>query len=129
MRRAALASFLFLSLVFSLVFVACGGSSAVDAKAAGGTPAPDGADGYCCPASTGGCAVVGGYQETGACPTRATLCDNLCDPRIVKDEHGCDTFEYSPCAGGASSSGGARPAADAGNDAATGASTDDASTD
>jgi hypothetical protein len=73
--------------------VACGGLAA-DAAAAGGTPAPDGSNGYCCPAKTGGCALSGGYRTEGDCPKDWDLCDNMCEQRIVKDEHGCDKLTY-----------------------------------
>ncbi len=63
----------------------------------GGTPAPDGASGYCCPASMGGCAFSGGYRESEACPQKEDLCDNMCEQRIVKDEHGCEKLSYVPC--------------------------------
>lgn len=86
------------SAVIALValFVACTDSDSVNerARAAGGTPAPDGATGYCCPAKTGGCALTGGYREEGACPTNFDICDNMCEQQIVKDEHGCDRLTY-----------------------------------
>jgi hypothetical protein len=95
------------------ITVACN-STAIDAEAAGGTPAPDGADGYCCPARTGGCALTGGYRESGECPKDFDICDNMCDQRIVKDEHGCDVLAYKGCSG--SFNGGDRPdAGDAGD--------------
>jgi hypothetical protein len=90
-----LASFASIALLVS----ACGDSVDDVAKAAGGTPAPDGSDGYCCPASepTVACALVGGYQTEGECPKKATLCDNLCSQKVVKDDHGCAVFTYETC--------------------------------
>lgn len=73
---------------------ACNGTIDERAQAAGGTPAPDGADGYCCPAKTGGCALTGGFRTSGECPTTFDICDNMCEQEIVKDEHGCDTLSY-----------------------------------
>jgi hypothetical protein len=76
------------------LFVACTDSAEERARAAGGTPAPDGQGGYCCPAKTGGCALQGGYREEGACPTGFDICDNMCEQKIVKDAHGCDVLTY-----------------------------------
>lgn len=79
-----------------VAIVACSDDSEREelASAAGGTPAPDGARGFCCPAKTGGCALTGGYREEGTCPTSFDICDNMCEQRIVKDEHGCDSLTY-----------------------------------
>ena len=121
--------------------------SAADAEAAGGTPAPDGAPGYCCPARTGGCALTGGYRESGECPKDFDICDNMCEQRIAEDEHGCDVLTYkvppvtttfagtgscsSPAFNGgdrpdAGDAGGARDSGDASVDSATDASADSA---
>ncbi len=55
----------------------------------GGLTKPnDGAPGVCCPPTTGGCADVGGYRADGDC-TKGRICDNMCEQRIVDDEHGC----------------------------------------
>ncbi|MBK6695753.1 MAG: hypothetical protein IPG50_26610 [Myxococcales bacterium] len=101
----------FASLASCLVAVACGatvGETNGDSKASAdggaassntlpGTPPPDGAPGACCPPKGGACALVGGYEPSGRCPTQATLCDNLCNQRFVNDEHGCKKFEYDAC--------------------------------
>ena len=62
----------------------------------GATPPPDGAPGLCCPASTGGCAFVGGYRADGDCsaPEVGEICDNMCEEKLVDDEHGCKTLVY-----------------------------------
>lgn len=87
----------------TLIF-ACGQSANDTAKASapeagtayevGAAPA-DGAPGKCCPPSTGGCAYVGGYRSSGVCD--AEYCDNLCNQRIVADEHGCRKMVFDPC--------------------------------
>ena len=92
-----LGSALLFALVSSVMVAstACDGLlGGIDAEAAGGTPAPDGAPGYCCPARTGGCALSGGYRESGECPKNFDICDNMCEQEIVKDEHGCDKLAY-----------------------------------
>jgi hypothetical protein len=59
----------------------------------GATKPTDGAKGVCCPAKTGGCALEGGYHADGICPTSGP-CDNMCEQRIVDDEHGCKKLTY-----------------------------------
>lgn len=77
-----------------VLLAACSASHASFDPASGGTPAPDDAPGFCCPARTGGCALSGGYRESGTCPKDFDICDNMCEQRIVKDEHGCDKLTY-----------------------------------
>lgn len=92
-----LTSILVSFVVLLLLLVACGGSVDDRAAVAGGTPAPDGASGYCCPARTGGCGLMGGYREEGECAKDFDICDGMCDQQIVKDAHGCDALTYRPC--------------------------------
>jgi hypothetical protein len=58
-----------------------------------GTRPPDGAPGACCKPKTGGCADTGGYRADGDCRL-GYLCDNMCEQRIVDDEHGCKKMVY-----------------------------------
>jgi hypothetical protein len=88
---------LFVGGVAAALFACSTSTSSEDAPAdaaRAGSPAPDGARGVCCPAQTGGCALTGGYRESGPCPTGFDTCDNMCEQRIVKDEHGCDVLTY-----------------------------------
>lgn len=68
-------------------------SSAVDGGPGATTP-PDGSPGVCCPASTGGCAFIGGYRADGDCsaPEVGEVCDNMCEEKLVDDAHGCKTL-------------------------------------
>jgi hypothetical protein len=59
----------------------------------GGTPTKDGANGVCCPARIGGCALQGGYHADGSCANNE-ICDDMCEQRIVTDEHGCEMLTY-----------------------------------
>jgi hypothetical protein len=70
------------------IFVACSNEDSH-----GGTSPPDGASGVCCPPSTGGCAKIGGYRESGDC-AYDSICDNMCEQRIVDDVHGCKKMVY-----------------------------------
>jgi len=127
---------LFFVLAAGIVACSAGSSSASpDPAQAGGVAAPDGAPGFCCPARTGGCALSGGYRESGTCPTNFDICDNMCEQQIVKDEHGCDKLTYkippvtTTFAGTGSCSapvynGGGRPDAGADADASSDASAD-----
>ena len=92
--HSSLSRFVSSSLFFIVAIWACNGSIDERAQVAGGTPAPDGSDGYCCPARTGGCALSGGYRESGECPKDFDICDNMCEQEIVKDAHGCDKLAY-----------------------------------
>jgi hypothetical protein len=92
--HSSLSRFVFSAFFLVLSIWACNGSIDERAVAAGGTPAPDGSDGYCCPARTGGCALSGGYRESGDCPKDFDICDNMCEQEIVKDSHGCDRLTY-----------------------------------
>jgi hypothetical protein len=85
-----------LSLVALVAAVLTGCASSVDSAGnadGGATPAKDGAKGGCCEPSTGGCANVGGYQEDGDC-SHGSICDNMCEQRIVDDIHGCKKMVY-----------------------------------
>jgi hypothetical protein len=62
--------------------------------AGGATKPSDGADGACCPPSTGGCAKLGGYREDGECSASPEACDNMCEQRIVDDVHGGKKMVY-----------------------------------
>lgn len=95
MLRASHLSFLFFLVAAGVAACSAGSSTATsDPAAAGGTAPADGAPGFCCPARTGGCALMGGYRESGTCPTNFDICDNMCEQQIVKDEHGCDKLTY-----------------------------------
>lgn len=75
--------------------VACSSNDELVAKVPGGTAPPDGADGVCCPVSTGGCADIGGYSADGTgC---MSFCDGMCNQQIVSGEHGCRVLQYTPC--------------------------------
>lgn len=124
-----------LAVLVAVAGIACTNSLMTDeAAASGATEAPDGAPGFCCPARTGGCALSGGYRESGVCPKDFDICDNMCAQRIEKDEHGCDVLRYemppvrTTYAGTASCSdprfNGGRPGPDAGADAGGAASAD-----
>jgi len=80
------------------LLVACTGqltSQPADTAKTEGAPAPDGAAGVCCPASTGGCAHLGGYHADGKCdPKQDWICDNMCEQKIEPDEHGCPALVY-----------------------------------
>src|SRR5204862_288804 len=71
-----------------------GGGGGTGDRRAVATKPTDGAPGICCTPSTGGCAAMGGYHADGHCPEHDEICDNMCEQRIVPDEHGCFKLTY-----------------------------------
>ena len=88
-----------LAALMSLCACSSSGKSSASSSPDGGpgaTSPPDGAPGVCCPASTGGCAFIGGYRADGDCsnPEVGEICDNMCEQQLVDDEHGCKKLVY-----------------------------------